>query len=618
MPLTDTLEFLFNYFCDTNVLDSMKKLFILPFLLCCVNLAQAATTIPAGNIGTTTWTLAGSPYNIAGTVNVTGTLNIDPGVEVVFQGFYQMKITGLIKANGTAAQRIIFRAQDTTGWYNDIVPTGGWRGIYFDDTNAPLDSTYLKYCVIKDVKHGVNAPQNDNSAIFLYFRNLKLDHCEFVHNQSSANQSVGSIISGSLKPGRTFEMAFCDLHDSYTRVAAIKLDTYLGGFLYIHDNRMHHNRGAGTVFTIWSEMLFENNELDSNSCTFINMGTLRVDGGHNTIRGNKLHHNINERMAAIGCSMGKTIIEKNLICNNQMLDASCGLTDGGAAIHISHNNNGPWDSTEYTIRDNVIANNYANFAGSAIYIYDCKAKIFNNHIIKNKSSSSGVGINAYGLQNQLHIRNNIFYGNESTAYGVKQDVFLAGGSFYTFDYNWIDYPRYEVVSAANVPLNGDTSHNVIGANPMLVNPTTMADPNDNALIKDFHLQGNSLCANAGDVTNITLSPTDFYGNARVSGPKVDIGAHELQDTGVEGINDLADAFPVKIFPNPVYDQLTLTLDSQQPYSCSIFDLSGRLLFTQNSQIGSLILDICQYTPGTYFLSIENMQGQKVIKKIAHQ
>lgn len=591
----------------------MKNIYILLVLLQINFITRAATNIPAGNLGASTWTLAGSPYLVAGSITVTSSLNIQPGVEVVFQGFAQLKVDGILRAVGTQSQPITFRRDDTTGWHNDIIQDGGWRGIIFNPYGG-VDSSLLSYCIIKDTKHGVNAPMNDNAALYIYSRALKVSHCEFYHCQSIANQSVGSIVLGSMAAGQVFEMEYCNIHHNGVRAAVLKLDTYSGGYLKVHNNRFHHNTG-GTVFTVFSELLFENNEVDSNTNYAIGWGTLQFDGGHNIIRGNKIHHNINQRLAALACTMGKTTIEKNLICNNQMLDATCGLTDGGAAIHISHNNNGVWDSTEYIIRDNIIANNYANFYGAGIYIHSCKAWIYNNHIVKNKTSMQGAGINVFGPSSQLYIQNNIFYGNESVTNGIKSDVYIASATFYTFDYNWSEYAFYEILTASpGVVRNGDTIHNVTNANPQLVNPTTICGHTDNALSKDFHLLANSTCIDKGDLQNISPSATDYYGLNRISGPKIDIGAHEYFKAGAEGIQDI-ESFTVQIFPNPVTDQLKIEFADFDKYTVTLFDLSGKMIHTQNAGMNTAI-DMQTLPSGNYILSIQNSDKERVVRRVS--
>jgi hypothetical protein len=592
----------------------IKKLFTLLLITHLSLWAQAATNIPAGNVGAATWNLAGSPYLIAGNITVTSTLNIQAGVEVVFLAHAQLKVNGILRAIGSQSQPIVFKRDDTTGWYNDATPNGGWRGIFFNEFNG-VDSSLLSYCIVQDVKHGINGVQNDNAALLIFNRGIKISHCEFHHNQSKVGQSVGSTIVGSTKPGQLFEVEFCNIHHNINRVAAFKFDNYLGGSTRVHDNRFHHNTEGGTIFTLFTEMLFENNEVDSNSNSQIGLGTIRVDGGHNIVRGNKIHHNVNQRLAAMACTFGKTTIEKNLICNNQMLDANCGFTDGGGGIHISHNNNSPWDSTEYIVRDNIVANNFTNFFGGGIYIHSCKAWVFNNHFIRNKATSDGAALQVFGVTNQVYIQNNLFFGNESTNYGIKKDIRIAAGTFYTFDYNWIEYPFYEICEASNITLNGDTSHNVINANPQLVNPTTISGHTDNALLRDFHLMTNSTCINAGHLQNITIAPTDYYGLVRISGPKIDIGAHEFFIQLSEGVNDI-DPFQVMLYPNPVSTQCNISFAKVGEYTITLYDLTGKSLSTQHTNTMNAYIDMKAIPAGHYLLLIQNEAHEKIVRTLS--
>ena len=149
----------------------MKKLFTLLLITLLSICAQAATNIPAGNVGAATWNLAGSPYLIAGNITVTSTLNIQAGVEVVFLAHAQLKVNGILRAIGSQSQPIVFKRDDTTGWYNDATPNGGWRGIFFNEFNG-VDSSLLSYCIVQDVKHGINGVQNDNAALLIFNRGI--------------------------------------------------------------------------------------------------------------------------------------------------------------------------------------------------------------------------------------------------------------------------------------------------------------------------------------------------------------------------------------------------------------------------------------------------------------
>jgi hypothetical protein len=585
----------------------MKNIVAALLLVLLVSKANCQTTITGGTLNNPHWTLAGSPYLVTGNISQYGTFLIDAGVEVILQGYLHITINGNIYTMGTSAQPIVFKRDDTTGWHNDIIQNGGWRGIYFNQTTG-LDSSVMQHTIIQDVKHGLNGVNNSNAAIFLFFRGLKLEHCEMFHNQSTANQSVGCIITGSLDVGKTFEMSNCNFHDNSTRFAAIKLDNTVGGNLHFHHSRFHHNSGGGVVYTIYSNLLFEHNEVDSNSNTITNFGTLRIDGGRNTVRSNKFHHNVSDNMAPIGCGMGQTLIEKNFICNNQMLNGNCGITDGGSGIHISNNNGGPQDTTFYTIRENIIANNYANFHGAGIYIFGCKADVINNHIINNKSSFDGPAVSAFGMGSELNIQNNIFYGNQIGSTATKRDVNIVGNS-YSFDYNYIEHAFSEVLTAhGNTALIGDTVHNVIATSPMFINPTTTSGHLDEALNKDFRLTNSSPCINTGNSTAVQ-STTDYNGNQRIQGVAVDIGAHEMTQNVPEGIGAEV-ASNILVYPNPARNVLYVYSNGNTECVLQIVNNAGQVLMQQKLLGSFATVDIGGLCQGTYCLHLCYAQGQR--------
>jgi len=87
----------------------------------------AQTQIDGGNVSGT-WTKANSPYIIHGDITIPRfeTLNIEPGVEVKFNGQYRFYANGRLLAIGSKADSIRFTAIDSLA---------GWKGIRFIDQN---------------------------------------------------------------------------------------------------------------------------------------------------------------------------------------------------------------------------------------------------------------------------------------------------------------------------------------------------------------------------------------------------------------------------------------------------------------------------------------------------
>src|ERR1700733_3169316 len=109
----------------------MKKTLTL-ILLCFAFTTKASTNISTSAVSGH-WTLAGSPYLVFNDISIDGgqSLTIDPGVSVIFQGSYTINVYGALIAAGTGSQPIRFNVDDTSGWWDNTVATGGWHGIQF-------------------------------------------------------------------------------------------------------------------------------------------------------------------------------------------------------------------------------------------------------------------------------------------------------------------------------------------------------------------------------------------------------------------------------------------------------------------------------------------------------
>ncbi len=589
--------------------------YIYSFLLSFMCFALAAQTPIAGGNVQGNWTLAGSPYQIQGVITVPygQTLTIQPGVEVVFQGLYHLYVNGMLDAEGTANQPIVFRAQDTTGWYNDAMPQGGWRGIHFYYA-PPNDSSQLKYCHIQDTKHGVQGNASIAAALEGY-RALHVSYCKIFHNQSTQNQSNGVIVGVyTFAAGEVFEIDHCELYDNYARVATLRTDNYIAGSSHIHHNSVHNNIGGCAVWALWCYLLLEENDIFENEGTIDGSAVKLSVSRRSKIFRNKIHHNTCETIGAVHCSAGKVDIDANLICNNQHISGFCGATDGGGGIHVAHNDNAPFDSTFYVIRNNVVANNYSSLAGGGVYVYNARVKIMNNHFINNTSVGGGTGMmRSIGAQSELDFQNNVFYGNAFPSPST-QEIQIFEAAYLRFSYNWIESPRSQrmTISLA-VATYGDTANNVIGINPMLIAPTLSNLLADDATIANFNLAANSPCINAGnsDTTGCYVTPKDFLNNARLVA-RIDIGAFEHK--GAEGLFEFEGRnASLHIFPNPAQNNISLILPEKDG-NMTLYNMMGEKVLETKAASTKMSWELPVLPAGMY-LVIWEKNGKYVGDKL---
>jgi hypothetical protein len=139
-------------------------------------LTRAFTTqIPAGAVSGT-WTLAGSPYYVAGDVTVPAgsTLNIEPGVDVYMHDRSSLFVEGTLSASGQLGRPIRFLG------YVAEEDFGLWQGIVF---RPGSDASHLSYCMVAFGSKFNNTDPEKVAGIVCNDASPTIDHCLIWMNQ---------------------------------------------------------------------------------------------------------------------------------------------------------------------------------------------------------------------------------------------------------------------------------------------------------------------------------------------------------------------------------------------------------------------------------------------------
>jgi hypothetical protein len=164
-------------------MNANGKILIIFFSACfCLNVLYAQTNISANTALYGTLSKTASPYHIKGNIYVPkdSTLIIEAGVQMRFDGKYQMSVYGKIKALGIEGDTIKFYPLDTNN---------RWKGIRFYGQGKISDSAIFKYCKfyhVDELLHYVDGTLSSlsaaNSSNVLYsifhegYNNTKMYH----------------------------------------------------------------------------------------------------------------------------------------------------------------------------------------------------------------------------------------------------------------------------------------------------------------------------------------------------------------------------------------------------------------------------------------------------------
>ncbi|MBN1326940.1 MAG: T9SS type A sorting domain-containing protein, partial [Candidatus Cloacimonetes bacterium] len=108
-------------------------------------------------------------------------LSISPGVQVEFQGYYQLQVDGCLEASGSPEAFIRFTSANPELFQPDSSLTGCWQGIRYSGTSAVNDSSLFQYCVFECSK---TLDEYDPGGVFglFNFSKIAIRNCIFQDN----------------------------------------------------------------------------------------------------------------------------------------------------------------------------------------------------------------------------------------------------------------------------------------------------------------------------------------------------------------------------------------------------------------------------------------------------
>lgn len=306
------------------------------------------------------------------------------------------------------------------------------------------------------------------------------------------------------------------------------------------------------------------------NCEFLNnvpgySETVSIDGNVDgfTVTNNKVHHNTNIGIAALGHygispdpnldQARNGLIRGNICYNNIAQYATSGgiYVDGGRDIKVDRNlvyNNGYGIDLGHerngTASNILVTNNliYMNqIAGVSLGGYDntnnntgqvVNSTIRNNSFLKNSTDkTNGAGEVYITKASNCKIVNNVFYTNAENTLFTLEEIYPQAGNIIDYN-NWftgsknaddinINWHNQSFESFATYRTQTKQDAHSFFKDPLYTSISTTAP--------DFHLKTGSAALRTGNAALITdVTEKDYDGKPRVVGGKVDMGAYQQQ------------------------------------------------------------------------------------------
>ncbi|MDO9576795.1 MAG: FlgD immunoglobulin-like domain containing protein [Candidatus Cloacimonadales bacterium] len=363
------------------------RFWIFIFIILFFNFLFASTDVFYGPVSGT-WTLAGSPYNVQGEINLPSnqTLTIEPGVEVIFQGCYRFIVNGRLIAQGTATDSIFFTAANQ---YT------GWKGIRFINTTYNgQPGGVLNYCHFEYGKQVDNGTAITKGGVLLCLNssNLLIQNSIFINNEARYG---GAIAITNSSP---------HLQNIIVR------------------NNFALSDGGGIYISSGSCPVISNSQITDNHA-YCDGGGMFISGNSNPTLENCIISR-NEAGYEYDCGgAGTAIWDAQATFENCLFTENHSFNDGGGLWII-------YDA-QVEVNNSIIARNHAS-GGAGILCYFSDLSLSGTSIYHNVALYSGGGIRSYeaNIIFDQNNRNSIYSNISLSQPNQGFDIFINSQDFF--------------------------------------------------------------------------------------------------------------------------------------------------------------------------------------------
>ena len=387
----------------------MKYIATLIFCFIFVSISYTQTVISEGEVYGS-WEKSLSPYQVTGNIHIPNglTLFIEPGVKVEFQGHYQLKVEGSLRAEGTLSDTILFTVSDTSGFARPDTTLGGWYGIRIYDNDPGNDSTILAFCRLEYGKAiGPGWFLNAGGALCVIdCDKVSVSHCLFKNNMSGGPNEF-------LPAGGAVHLAWSDV--SFSHNTFRNNYSYAGGAIQFHE----------------SKPVFENNLFVNNQSNW-DGGAVSSSGSNPSFYGDVFRENHSDELGgALHFGGGNKIFLDNISISGNEARWAGGVGFQGCIAEIRNsnisNNLAVWlgggmaaDGSFITISNSTFEGDSCGWAAGGIHTWQGTLKLEGVSFRENASLLGGA---VHSDWSTLILEGSKFSHNSATEVGGALKVF---------------------------------------------------------------------------------------------------------------------------------------------------------------------------------------------------